>query len=133
MELTTDPQATEFANKMILEATCSSKHTTYIASDFKDGVFRCRECSEQLYYVCCPKCESGYIFRSKDKELNLVNQTWRCDICKQYNKLDPYALQLKNYLPTEIPQSLLPKSSFLIPAVIALIILFLLILAFIIG
>lgn len=79
-----------------------------------------------LYHVCCPKCETGYIYCKKDDELDLVKQTWYCHICKQHNKLDPYAQEVKNYLATEVPAELLPKPASPLVMIIALIIFLLL-------
>ena len=123
----TNAHASDFENKMILDARCSNKHTTYTAVETKDCISRCRVCNDMLYYVCCPKCDAGYMFCKKDDELNLVKQTWYCDICSQHNKLDPYAQEMKNYLPSEIPAGLLPRSVHPLVMIVALILLLLLI------
>ena len=73
----------------------------------------CPKCQQKIYGLNCSKCESGFSCPANNKIINILEKTWRCEICKKLNELseDANNNQAQTYagekdLPENIRQAL---------------------------
>lgn len=81
---------------------CSCGHKYYVFVKLEGGYSICRTCSKKHYELSCVHCESGVNYEEGSKEIDLINNTWKCVECQDTNKNIPTTI-LKDYLKEDIP------------------------------
>lgn len=96
----------------MINAECECGDLSYVFIDTIESKYYtvCKKCNKKIFQVTCSseKCKSGYSFPENDKAIDLVNRTWKCDICKTVNNGLPQ-IEIKNYYKSELPKEILKE------------------------
>lgn len=70
----------------MLDADCSCGANYKVFVDLKEDVYGvCPKCGKRMLMVMCEKCQSGFCYPENHKVIDGVNNSWKCEVCKQVN------------------------------------------------
>ena len=96
----------------MIQSSCVCGDESFVFVDLSIGKFftKCRKCGKKVFHVMCEdeKCGSGFAFPEEDKSIDLVNRTWKCEICKKVNNWLP-EIEVQNYYKNELPPEVLKE------------------------
>lgn len=104
----------------LIQSNCSCGDESFVFVDLTIGKFLtvCRKCGKRVFHVMCDdaKCGSGFAIPENDKSIDLINKTWKCEICKKTNSWLP-EIEVPNYYENELPPEVMKQydSSSLFP------------------
>jgi len=94
----------EYKNKKrdMIQASCSCGANHYVFVNKNNCYSLCKKCGRKIFELSCISCETGFCYPDNVKEIDLIQNTWKCDQCNKINEGLP-TLKVNGYEKSEIP------------------------------
>jgi hypothetical protein len=87
------------------ECGCGLSYYIFVQDLLEDCFSTCPRCGKKVYALNCKKCMTGYSYDEDSKLIDKINQSWKCDFCKNMNQGLPQ-VQVKGYKEEDLPENI---------------------------